>query len=86
MSGAFVAGLDAGLIYNTFPLMGGKLIPSDIINPNIKPKFKNIFENEVTVQFEHRVLAITTFSSILTLVDIFNFLCFFFCFDIIRSG
>eukprot|EP01112_Ceratiomyxa_fruticulosa_P012195 TRINITY_DN3368_c0_g2_i4.p1 TRINITY_DN3368_c0_g2~~TRINITY_DN3368_c0_g2_i4.p1 ORF type:complete len:293 (+),score=32.71 TRINITY_DN3368_c0_g2_i4:379-1257(+) len=67
LSGAFVAGLDAGLIYNTFPYMGGKLIPSDIIDNKIKPKFRNMFENAVTVQFEHRVLAITTFSSILTL-------------------
>ncbi|KYQ91692.1 cytochrome c oxidase assembly protein [Tieghemostelium lacteum] len=67
MSGAFVAGLDAGLIYNTFPLMGGQWVPEDIINPKIQPRYLNCFENDVTVQFQHRVLAISTYSSILGL-------------------
>lgn len=61
LSGAFVASNDAGLIYKEFPLMGGKLIPSDIINDSIIPKWKNLFENGTTVQFEHRILAVTTF-------------------------
>eukprot|EP01114_Cavostelium_apophysatum_P023335 TRINITY_DN8753_c0_g1_i1.p1 TRINITY_DN8753_c0_g1~~TRINITY_DN8753_c0_g1_i1.p1 ORF type:complete len:461 (+),score=22.53 TRINITY_DN8753_c0_g1_i1:86-1468(+) len=57
-SGAFVAGLDAGLIYNTFPLMGGQLIPEGLLD--MKPLWKNFFENDTTVQFDHRVLGIST--------------------------
>ncbi len=64
-AGAFVAGLDAGLIYNDFPFMGGQLIPSEIMS--LVPKWKNFFENDVTVQFQHRVLGITTWTSIATL-------------------
>ncbi|EGC36625.1 hypothetical protein DICPUDRAFT_54540 [Dictyostelium purpureum] len=67
MSGAFVAGLDAGLVYNTFPKMGDDWIPDDIINPKIKPAYKNCFEHDVTVQFQHRVLACITYGSILAL-------------------
>jgi len=63
-SGGMVAGLDAGLVYNTFPLMGETFIPFDIWNLN--PKFINFLENPVTVQFDHRILGIITF--ILTLV------------------
>ena len=57
-SGGMVAGLDAGLTYNTFPFMGEKLIPIDIWY--LEPKFLNFFENPVTVQFDHRVLGVTT--------------------------
>ncbi len=60
-----MAGLDAGLIYNDFPFMGGQLIPSEIMS--LVPKWKNFFENDVTVQFQHRVLGITTWTSIATL-------------------
>lgn len=52
--GAFVAGLDAGLVYNSFPKMGDKWIPDDILQ--IKPVINNITENPTTVQFNHRVL------------------------------
>ena len=62
-SGGMVAGLDAGLVYNTFPLMGDVFIPLDIWE--LKPKFINFFENPVTVQFEHRILGIITFTLIL---------------------
>ena len=62
-SGGMVAGLDAGLVYNTFPLMGDVFIPLDIWE--LKPKFINFFENPVTVQFEHRILGILTFTLIL---------------------
>ena len=62
-SGGMVAGLDAGLIYNTFPLMGDKFIPSDILD--LKPKYINFFENPVTVQFDHRILGLTTFALII---------------------
>ena len=53
-TGAFVAGLDAGLVYNSFPKMADRWIPEDILN--FDPKYKNIFENPTTVQFDHRVL------------------------------
>jgi cytochrome c oxidase assembly protein subunit 15 len=55
ISGAFVAGLDAGLVYNSFPLMDGKFIPEGLTS--ITPKYLNLFENVITVQFIHRVLA-----------------------------
>ncbi|MCP3688035.1 MAG: heme A synthase [Gammaproteobacteria bacterium] len=58
VSGGFVAGLDAGLIYNTFPLMGGEWVPHGIAA--LTPWYQNLFENKVTVQFDHRVLAIAT--------------------------
>ena len=62
-SGGMVAGLDAGLVYNTFPLMGDTFVPLDILE--FRPKFINFFENPVTVQFDHRILGITTFALIL---------------------
>ena len=52
--GAFVAGLDAGLVYNSFPKMAGRWIPEDILA--LSPKIKNFFENPTTVQFQHRLL------------------------------
>ena len=55
LSGGFVAGLKAGLAYNTFPLMGGRWIPEGILN--LEPVWRNFFENITTVQFDHRVLA-----------------------------
>lgn len=58
-SGALVAGLDAGLAYNTFPLMDGDWIPAGIFD--MRPLYLNFFENHVTVQFDHRLLAIATF-------------------------
>ena len=61
-SGAFVAGNEAGLVYNEFPMMGGQWIPDDIINPYMDPAWKNVFENSVTVQFIHRCLAVSTWS------------------------
>ena len=55
MYGAFVAGLHAGKIHTTFPLMSGQVIPSDILS---YPSFlKNVFDNPVTVQFIHRFFA-----------------------------
>ncbi|WP_246148695.1 COX15/CtaA family protein [Skermanella pratensis] len=56
--GAFVAGLDAGMIYNTFPLMGGQLVPSDMWF--LDPAPLNLVENHAAVQFTHRWLAIAT--------------------------
>lgn len=59
ISGGFVAGLKAGKIYNTFPMMGDEWIPRDVMA--IDPWWLNFFENMGTVQFDHRILAITTF-------------------------
>jgi cytochrome c oxidase assembly protein subunit 15 len=64
ISGGFVAGLKAGLAYNTFPLMAGKWIPPGMFT--FEPVWRNVFDNVVTVQFNHRVLAITTFILIIT--------------------
>ena len=63
VSGAFVAGLDAGHAYNTFPLMDGGLYPADEIL-RLRPLWKNFFENTATVQFDHRVLAASTLCSV----------------------
>lgn len=56
--GAFVAGLDAGLIYNTFPFMGNSLIPPEMWAHS--PKAINLVENHASVQFVHRWLGMTT--------------------------
>jgi cytochrome c oxidase assembly protein subunit 15 len=58
LSGAFVAGLDAGMTFNTFPLMDGRLVPEGLLS--MEPWWRNPFENITTVQFDHRVLGITT--------------------------
>jgi cytochrome c oxidase assembly protein subunit 15 len=58
LSGGFVAGLDAGFAYNTFPLMDGELIPGHLFA--LSPLFLNFFEDITTVQFTHRVLALVT--------------------------
>jgi len=63
LSGAFVAGLDAGLTYNSYPKMADRWIPTDIMA--IEPKWLNIFENSTTVQFDHRMLAHTTLAFIM---------------------
>ena len=55
--GAFVAGLHAGLTYNTWPLMDGHLVPplADLLRQS--PLWSNLFENVTTVQFDHRTVA-----------------------------
>ena len=58
-SGALVAGLRAGKIYNTFPLMGDGLVPAGYAQ--LAPWWRNLFENHAAVQFDHRVLATITF-------------------------
>jgi heme a synthase len=52
--GAFVAGLKAGFLANTFPLMGGRLVPATLLS--LQPAIRNFFENQVTVQWLHRVI------------------------------
>lgn len=53
--GALVAGLKAGLTYNTWPLMDGRLIPDGL--GLLSPWYANLFENVTTVQFNHRMTA-----------------------------
>lgn len=55
--GGLVAGLHAGLTYNTWPLMDGAIIPSDLFTH--QPWWRNLFENPKTVQFIHRMFAYT---------------------------
>lgn len=55
LSGGFVAGIRAGLAYNTFPLMNGHFIPPEILM--LDPWWKNLFNNMATVQFDHRIIA-----------------------------
>jgi cytochrome c oxidase assembly protein subunit 15 len=55
--GALVAGLHAGLIYNTWPLIDGSFIPSGADLFFDQPLWRNLFENHLTVQFEHRMTA-----------------------------
>ncbi|KAJ6539046.1 cytochrome oxidase assembly protein-domain-containing protein [Mycena capillaripes] len=70
LSGVFVAGLDAGLVYNEWPLMGGRIAPpaDELFSPAYTKNesksdlWRNIFENPTTVQFDHRVLATTTYT------------------------
>jgi len=59
ISGGFVAGLKAGEIYNTFPMMGSYWIPPGLLA--LEPTWRNLFDNLTTVQFDHRILAISTF-------------------------
>lgn len=58
LSGGLVAGLDAGYIHNTFPLMSGRIIPPGYHIPELG--WRNAFENPVAAQFNHRALAMTT--------------------------
>ena len=54
-AGGFVAGLDAGHVSDTWPLMDGSLIPNGL--GVMQPLWRNLFENALTVQFDHRLLA-----------------------------
>jgi cytochrome c oxidase assembly protein subunit 15 len=56
--GAFTAGLRAGLLYNTFPMMGGGFAPPDLLA--FQPWWSNFLANPGAVQFTHRMLAMTT--------------------------
>ncbi|XP_069756355.1 heme A synthase COX15 isoform X2 [Narcine bancroftii] len=62
LSGAFVAGLDAGLVYNSFPKMGERWIPDDLLA--FSPTLRNFFENPTTVQFDHRILGIASMTTV----------------------
>ena len=55
--GALVAGTDAGLAYNTWPLIDDAFIPAPEHLWFLSPGWRNVFENVLTVQFDHRMLA-----------------------------
>lgn len=57
--GAFVAGLQAGLVHNTWPLMDGELISSAVFA--LDPLYLNFIMGKSGVQFIHRTLAIVIF-------------------------
>jgi cytochrome c oxidase assembly protein subunit 15 len=58
VAGGFVAGNHAGLTYNTFPLMDGRVVPEGYAA--LQPFWRNWFENVAAVQFDHRALATVT--------------------------
>ena len=58
LAGAFVAGNDAGFVYNSFPLMDGRVVPAGY--GDLSPWWTNLFENVAAVQFNHRWVAIAT--------------------------
>ena len=58
LAGGFTAGLHAGLTYNTFPLMDGRLVPDGYAM--LRPFVRNLTENVAAVQFDHRLLATVT--------------------------
>jgi cytochrome c oxidase assembly protein subunit 15 len=57
LAGGLVAGIDAGLGYNTWPLINGAFVPSGL--GEAQPWILNLFENPLTVQFDHRMLGYT---------------------------
>ena len=81
MSGGLVAGLDAGLIYNEFPYMGLGLtppkselfdkfyshVPADATGEHSDLVWRNMLENPSLVQLDHRIMATTTFTSVMAL-------------------
>ena len=56
LSGGLVAGLRAGLVYNTFPFMDGRLVPALAFAG--RPLFRDVVTNVATVQFDHRLLGL----------------------------
>jgi len=62
VSGAFVAGLDAGLVYNSFPKFADRWIPEDLLS--FSPALRNVTENPTCVQFDHRILGVTSLALI----------------------
>ena len=59
VSGAFVAGTDAGLIFNSFPLMDGAILPPGYFDHPTAP-----FEDHGTIQFHHRLLALVSLAAV----------------------
>ena len=67
--GGIVSGLDGGLIYPTWPLMGNTFLPLDYWSIDLG--FLNIFENRSNIQFNHRTLAYLIL--FLSLINIYIF-------------
>lgn len=65
ISGGFVAGLNAGLTYNSYPLMDGEIVPEGY--SLLSPWLANLFENVAAVQFNHRLLTALTALGVLYL-------------------
>ena len=55
--GALVAGLDAGLVFNTWPTIDDAVVPAAQRLWFMSPIWRNLFENTLTVQFDHRMVA-----------------------------
>jgi cytochrome c oxidase assembly protein subunit 15 len=68
--GALVAGLRAGYVYNTWPLIDGAFVPAAARLFFVAPLWRNFFENTLTVQFDHRILAYAIF--VLSLIHAFD--------------
>ncbi len=64
-AGALVAGLHAGLIDNSFPLMNGAWFPGEAFD--MSPRWINFFENHALVQFDHRLLAAASWAGAMML-------------------
>jgi cytochrome c oxidase assembly protein subunit 15 len=60
--GALLAGLRGGLVYNTWPLIDGALVPPAADLFRLEPLWRNLFENTLTVQFAHRLTAYTVWA------------------------
>jgi cytochrome c oxidase assembly protein subunit 15 len=58
VAGGFTAGSRAGYIFNTFPLMGGRLLPAGY--DALRPFWMNWFHTLAAIQFDHRLLATAT--------------------------
>jgi cytochrome c oxidase assembly protein subunit 15 len=58
LAGGFTAGSRAGYIFNTFPLMGGRIIPKGY--GALQPFWMNWFHTRAAIQFDHRLLATAT--------------------------
>jgi cytochrome c oxidase assembly protein subunit 15 len=63
IAGGFVAGTHAGLVFNTFPLMDGRLVPAGYAR--LSPLPRNLTENIAAVQFDHRLLATLTAAAVI---------------------
>ncbi len=68
VAGGFVAGLHAGLVYNSFPMMGDSLVPPGYAA--LHPFLRNLTENVAAVQFDHRLLATATAVLVLATVAV----------------
>ncbi|CAD8050499.1 unnamed protein product [Paramecium primaurelia] len=60
LTGAAMAGIDAGKVFNTWPTMNGQIVPANLFKAS--PFYKNFFENVVMVQFNHRNAAYLTYA------------------------